>query len=134
MGDREFRAGQPVLYRRRGGDSFELGVVKSVRDDGGCFVWYSSGDTAALTPADCLFAFDNDAEGALRVHGHDSPGSCRYEGSSFFDDNLMCSECGFEVRRSQFVRVAYGEGDVGMSPLFKYCPGCGARVEVRSRE
>lgn len=62
------RDGDLVLYRRRGCDSFELGVVKRMNEDGSAFVWYSGGDTAARTPADCLFGFENAAASAVAAH------------------------------------------------------------------
>lgn len=49
--------GQYVLYKN--GDRYELGRVKRVADDGGAFVWYSSGDTASKTPRDCLILLEN---------------------------------------------------------------------------
>lgn len=61
------KPGDLVLYKRRGCDVYELGVVKSMRDDG-AFVWYSGGDTAAATPADCLFEFENDARAVVEAH------------------------------------------------------------------
>lgn len=61
--------GSLVLYKRRGCDSYELGVVKCRNHtDDGWFVWYSMGETAADTPDDCLFEFENAAHGALRGH------------------------------------------------------------------
>lgn len=51
--------GEAVLYRRRGSDRFEVGVVKSVVGDG-AFVWYSSGDAAAKTPFDCIVKLENE--------------------------------------------------------------------------
>ena len=45
----KFVEGEVVLYQN--GNSFELGVVKRVCDNGDCFVWYHTGDTAARTPS-----------------------------------------------------------------------------------
>lgn len=63
------KQGDAVLYKRRGCDSYELGIVKArnVRDDG-WFVYYSGGDTAANTPDDCLFEFENAADLLLAAH------------------------------------------------------------------
>lgn len=63
------KPGDVVLYKRRGCDSYELGIVKSrnYRDDG-WFVYYSGGDTAASTPDDCLFEFENAADLLLAAH------------------------------------------------------------------
>ena len=62
------RPGDLVLYKRRGCDSYELGVAKRRSDRGGWFVYYSAGDTAAHTPDDCIFEFGNFAEGVVRAH------------------------------------------------------------------
>lgn len=43
----KFVEGEVVLYQN--GNSFELGIVKRVCDNGDCFVWYHTGDTAART-------------------------------------------------------------------------------------
>lgn len=53
------KPGEAVLYRRRGSEHFEVGVVKSVAEDG-AFVWYSSGDTASKTPFDCIVELKNE--------------------------------------------------------------------------
>lgn len=51
----DIRPGDFVVYTRRGTDHRELGRTKRPAPDGhGWFVWYSEGDTAALTPIDCL--------------------------------------------------------------------------------
>lgn len=54
-----FKAGDVVLCQK--GDSFELGTVKRVCDDGSgdCFVWYHTGDTAARTRAEDLRKIEN---------------------------------------------------------------------------
>ena len=63
------KPGDVVLYKRRGCDSYELGVVRSRNGrDAGWFVCYSGGDTAASTPDDCLFEFENDASAVLAAH------------------------------------------------------------------
>lgn len=49
--DTEFHEGELVLYQN--GSSFEIGKIKRITDNG-AFVYYSSGDTAAKTPFDCL--------------------------------------------------------------------------------
>ena len=51
--------GEAVLYRRRDSEHFEVGVVKSVAEDG-AFVWYSSGDTASKTPFGCIVELKNE--------------------------------------------------------------------------
>ncbi len=55
--NQNFQPGQLVLYRN--GDSFELGLVKSIRQDGTPFVYYSEGDTAAATPVENLHRLRN---------------------------------------------------------------------------
>lgn len=62
------REGGLILYKRRGCDDYELGVVKTILSDGGALVWYSGGDTAAMTPADCLFEFENAAMTTVFKH------------------------------------------------------------------
>lgn len=53
----KFVEGEVVLYQN--GDCFELGVVKRVCDNGDCFVWYHTGDTAARTPSCYLHKLTN---------------------------------------------------------------------------
>ena len=53
----DYKAGQYVIYRN--GDSYEIGKIKRVVDDG-AFVYYSSGDTAANTPFDCMHPIVNE--------------------------------------------------------------------------
>lgn len=52
--------GDLVVYRRRDSSFYELGrVVRRNNSNDGWFVCYSSGDTAANTPDDCLFSLSN---------------------------------------------------------------------------
>lgn len=53
---REFRANQLVVYQN--GDSFEIGKVKRLCDDG-AFVYYHEGATAAKTPYENLHPIRN---------------------------------------------------------------------------
>lgn len=53
----DYKAGQYVIYRN--GDSYEIGKIKRVVDDG-AFVYYSSGDTASKTPFDCIHPIVNE--------------------------------------------------------------------------
>ncbi len=53
----KFKVGEVVLYQN--GDCFELGIVKRVCDNGDCFVWYHTGDTAARTPSCYLHKLTN---------------------------------------------------------------------------
>lgn len=51
-----FKEGEYILYQN--GERFELGKIKRITDDG-AFVYYSSGDTAAKTPFDCMHKLAN---------------------------------------------------------------------------
>jgi len=51
-----FKENEIVLYQN--GDSFEVGKIKRLCDDG-AFVWYHSGDTAAKTPYENLHKLQN---------------------------------------------------------------------------
>ena len=44
----EFEVGEAIIYQN--GDSYELGIIKKICDNGDCFVNYHTGDTAARTP------------------------------------------------------------------------------------
>lgn len=52
-----FKEDDVVVYQN--GDNFELGIVKSVCDNGDCFVWYHTGDTTARTPKEYLHKLSN---------------------------------------------------------------------------
>lgn len=54
----EFKEGQLVLYK--GVNGYEIGKIKRIRNDGKAFVWYHSGDTAALTDLGLLLPIVND--------------------------------------------------------------------------
>lgn len=43
----KYKVGDLVLYQN--GDRFELGIIKKKRDEESFWVWYHTGDTAALT-------------------------------------------------------------------------------------
>ena len=51
-----FKAGQLVIYKN--GDKHEIGKIKLLDGDG-AWVWYHSGETAALTSYRNLFPIDN---------------------------------------------------------------------------
>lgn len=52
--------GDHVVYKKRGCNSFEIGrVLRRNNTDDGWFVFYSSGETAANTPDDCIFPIQN---------------------------------------------------------------------------
>ena len=52
----EFNEGQIVVYVN--GDSYELGRIKRLTPTG-AFVYYSEGETAAMTPYDCIHPLRN---------------------------------------------------------------------------
>lgn len=65
MGD--FKEGELILYRN--GDSFEIGEIKRLCDDG-AFVYYSMGDTAAKTRYEDMHKLTNGyAYKRVRVEG-----------------------------------------------------------------
>ena len=53
---KDWKPGELIIYKN--GDRYEIGKIKRVTDDG-AFVWYSSGETAAMTPFDCMFKLIN---------------------------------------------------------------------------
>lgn len=53
------------------GDSFEIGKIKELRDDG-AFVWYHSGDTAAKTPYENIHKIKNAAYLTDAILGKDT--------------------------------------------------------------
>lgn len=55
-GPLDFSVGEYVIYIN--GDSVELGRIKRLTSTG-AYVYYSSGDTAAKTPYDCLHKLIN---------------------------------------------------------------------------
>lgn len=54
----EFKEGQLVLYK--GVNGCEIGKIKRIRNDDKAFIWYHSGDTAALTDFDLIRPIIND--------------------------------------------------------------------------
>lgn len=77
-----FKEGDLIIYQN--GDRFEIGKIKRITEDG-AFVWYSSGETAAKTPFDCMhklvngYVIEQESLGAGqdrqpdRHHGSDAP-------------------------------------------------------------
>lgn len=53
----DFKEGEYIIYVN--GDRYEIGKIKRIVNDG-AFVWYSSGDTAAKTPFDCMHKLTNE--------------------------------------------------------------------------
>ena len=52
-----YQVGQYIMYVN--GDRYEIGKIKRIVSDG-AFVFYSSGDTAAKTPFDCMHTIENE--------------------------------------------------------------------------
>lgn len=52
-----FKVGQSIIYRN--GDRFEVGKIKSLKGHG-AFVWYHSGETAALTNYEDMIPIANE--------------------------------------------------------------------------
>lgn len=52
----KYVVGEYIVYVN--GDRYEIGRVKSLREDG-AFVYYHEGDTAAKTPYDCMHKLIN---------------------------------------------------------------------------
>ena len=57
-GTEEFKEGQLVLYE--GTFGFEIGKIKKLKGKRRAYVWYHSGDTAALTDFDLIKPIIND--------------------------------------------------------------------------
>lgn len=54
----EFHKGQLVIYK--GANGYEIGKIKRIKNDNQAFIWYHSGDTAALTDLKLLNPIVND--------------------------------------------------------------------------
>ena len=52
-----FKSGELFVYTN--GDRWELGKVKRLREDGKYACWYSTGDTAAVTPPERMHKLEN---------------------------------------------------------------------------
>ena len=52
-----FKPGELFVYTN--GDRWELGKVKRLREDGKYACWYSTGDTAAVTPPENMHKLEN---------------------------------------------------------------------------
>ena len=52
-----YKEGQYIIYQNV--SRFEIGKIKRLTPTG-AFVWYSSGDTAAKTPYDCMHPLENE--------------------------------------------------------------------------
>ena len=54
----EFKEGQLVIYK--GANGYEIGKIKRIKNNNQAFIWYHSGDTAALTDFDLIQPITND--------------------------------------------------------------------------
>ena len=58
MDKRDFKEGQYIIYHNESTDHYELGRIKSIKEDG-AFVAYHSGETGAKTPYDLMHPLVN---------------------------------------------------------------------------
>ena len=58
MTTRDFKEGQLVIYK--GANGYEIGKIKRIKNDNQAYIWYHSGDTAALTDFDLIKPIIND--------------------------------------------------------------------------
>lgn len=54
----DFKEGQLVLYN--GANGYRIGKIKKIKDRNSAWIWYHSGDTAALTYFDSIYPIIND--------------------------------------------------------------------------
>lgn len=54
----DFQKGQLVIYK--GSNGYEIGKIKKIKDNNSAWIWYNSGDTAALTDFDLIEPLTND--------------------------------------------------------------------------
>lgn len=52
-----FKIGEAIIYQNH--DSFEIGIVKKICENGDLFVNYHTGDTAARTPKENIHKIKN---------------------------------------------------------------------------
>ena len=52
----QFEVGEYIIYQN--GSRYEIGKIKSLAENG-AFVYYTSGDTAAKTPFECMHKLTN---------------------------------------------------------------------------
>lgn len=53
-----FKEGQLIIYK--GSNGYEMGKIKRIKDNKSAWIWYHSGDTAALTDFDLISPLIND--------------------------------------------------------------------------
>ena len=54
----KFKEGQLIIYK--GSNGYEIGKIKRIKNNNSAFIWYHSGDTAALTDFDLISPLIND--------------------------------------------------------------------------
>ncbi|WP_138158758.1 hypothetical protein [Peptoniphilus catoniae] len=54
----KFEVNQLVIYK--GSNGYEIGKIKRIKDSKSAWIWYHSGDTAALTDFDLIEPIIND--------------------------------------------------------------------------
>lgn len=87
MNNNRFREGEHIVYQN--GDRFEIGKIKRITKDG-AFIYYSSGDTAAKTPFDCMHKLVNEHTIKYTSLGGDCWISVADDLPKFTGDVLVC--------------------------------------------
>lgn len=54
----DFKEGQIIIYK--GSNGYEIGKIKKIKNSKSAWIWYHSGDTAALTDFDLISPIIND--------------------------------------------------------------------------
>lgn len=54
----EFKEGQLIIYK--GSNGYEIGRIKKIKDGKSAWIWYTCGDTAALTDFELINPIVND--------------------------------------------------------------------------
>lgn len=87
----EFHEGEYIIYQN--GDSFEIGKIKRITDDG-AFVYYHEGDTAAKTPFDCMHKLVNGFTVKETTLGGAAPETETLRRDLYQCRNELCLYCG----------------------------------------
>lgn len=54
----KYKKGQLVVFKRP--DGYSIGKIKKIKDNKSAWIWYHSGDTAALTDLSLIYPLFND--------------------------------------------------------------------------
>ena len=118
-----FEPGEYIIYQN--GSRYEIGRIKSIMEDG-AFVYYSSGETAAKTPFECMHKLVNRYVIRNTSLGGDKNGLPDRQTGKWIDavipnDNgglpvQVCDQC------NTFYPLAYTGGG------HRFCPNCGAQM------